>query len=293
MKLQKFIDSGFLGKELDKIKASSVGIYIDPSSREVSGDSSAETERQIVEALTKKKIWVVVKGTSACRKFIKSLIDAKDPEVKQIGSGYYEIPFEDFSLYSRPLALGWTEILMDAREVILPPKKTVEHASPRGYVFTIRSGAKASHYFLPYLSYPKAILPFINWLKKKKKITLPKGKLILWNKDWKIEESRDKAGCYDLSSWEINIQSFGARVPLSNIKTAEQIDDYNSTLKNIVKPTLEKSRNDLTNQSWFVPARRKYIVCPDHINVTTLDVTQEMVDEYIKDANSATYKVLR
>lgn len=291
MKLKDFIDSGFLNR-LDKIKGSAVGIYIDPSSREVTADSSAESERQAVEKLTGKKIWVVVKGTSACRDYIRSLLDAKSPEIKQIGGGYYEIAFEDFSLYNRPLSLGWSEILMDAREVILPLKKAVEYASPRGYVFSIMERRlDRKYYFMPYLKYPKAVLPFINWLVKKKKITLPKGKLVLWNKTQKIEETRDKPGFYDLSEWCLEIQEFGVGVPMTNIKTKEQIDDLNSYLKNTVKPTLEKSKADKTNCSWV--RYRSALTCPDHIDITTLDITQDMVDEYINEANSTTYKVLR
>ena len=292
MKFQNFIDSGFIGKSVDKLKGSSVGIYIDPSSREVSEDTSAEEERKAVERLTGKKIWVVVKGTSACRDYIKSLIDAKSPEIKQIGEGYYEIPFEDFSLYNKPLIMCWSEILMDAREVILPLKKAVEYGSPRGYVFTIHSGRKNSHYFLPYLKYPKAVKPFLDWLKKKKKITLPKGKLFLWNKDQKISTDYANPGMYNISSWEIDIQEFGVGVPMSNIKTSEQIEDYNTRLKNDIKPVLEKSKKDLTNCPRCVYGRDT-IVCPDHIKITTVDMTQETIDEYIKEANSVTYKVLR
>ena len=74
MKLQEFLDSGFIGKSVDKIKGSSVGIYIDPSSREVSADSYVEAERQKAEKLAWKKLWVINKGASACINFFRSII---------------------------------------------------------------------------------------------------------------------------------------------------------------------------------------------------------------------------
>lgn len=293
MKLQEFIDSGFIGKSVDKIKGSSVGIYIDPSSREVSADSYVEAERQKVEKLAGKKLWVINKGASACINFFRSLARAKSPELRPLGDGYYELPFEDFSLYHQPCDIGWTDVYMDASEVILPLKKKVEYGPTRGYVFSIRDGGFIDHYLLPYLDYPKAVLPLINWLKKKKKITLPKGKLTLWNKDQKIKDADGKPGIYDLSNWDIYVQTHGVGVPLSNIKTPEQLVDYNAWLKNTVKPTLEKSKQDKTNCSYFTPGRRNHLFCPDHITVVNLSITQDMIDVYMNEANSLTYKVLR
>ncbi len=298
MKLQEFIDSGFIGKSVDKIKGSSVGIYIDPSSREVSADSYVEAERQKAEKLAGKKLWVINKGASACINFFRSLFNAKSPELKPLGDGYYELPFEDFSLYHQPCDIGWTDVYMDASEVILPLKKTVNHSSTRGYIVSLVTGnvfegsRLVSHYFLPYLTYPKAVLPFLEWAKKKKKLVLPKGKLVLWNKNQKIETKDAKPGLYNIAYWAIDIQSFGVGVPMSNIKTREQIDDFNTGLKTVIKPTLEKSKKDPTNCPWFSYDRNK-VFCPDHIDVSDLDVTQDIVDEYIKEANSATYKVLR
>ncbi len=297
MKLQEFINSGFIGKSLDKIKGSSVGIYIDPSSREVSADSYVEAERQKAEKLAGKKLWVINKGASACVNFFESLFDAKSPELRPLGDGYYELSFGDFSLYHQPCGIGWTDIYMDAREVILPLKKKVEYSSPRGYIVSLVTGnvfdgnRLVSHYFLPYLTYPKAVLPFLEWAMKKKKLTLPKGKLALWNKNQKISNDHAKSGLYNIDSWVIDIQSFGVGVPMSNIKTREQVDDFNTGLKTVIKPTLEKSKKDLDNCPWVV--YRDKVFCPDHINVSELGITQEMIDEYVNEANSITYKVLR
>ncbi len=297
MKLQEFIDSGFIGKSVDKIKGSSVGIYIDPSSREVSADSYVEAERQKAEKLAGKKLWVINKGASACVNFFRSLFNAKSTELRPLGDGYYELPFEDFSLYHQPCDIGWTDIYMDAREVILPLKKKVEYSSPRGYIVSLVTGnvfdgnRLVSHYFLPYLTYPKAVLPFLEWAMKKKKLTLPKGKLALWNKNQKISNDHAKSGLYNIDSWVIDIQSFGVGVPMSNIKTREQVDDFNTGLKTVIKPTLEKSKKDLDNCPWVV--YRDKVFCPDHINVSELGITQEMIDEYVNEANSITYKVLR
>lgn len=297
MKLQEFIDSGFIGKSVDKIKGSSVGIYIDPSSREVSADSYVEAERQKAEKLAGKKLWVINKGASACVNFFESLFDAKSPELRPLGDGYYELSFGDFSLYHQPCGIGWTDIYMDAREVILPLKKKVEYSSPRGYIVSLVTGnvfdgnRLVSHYFLPYLTYPKAVLPFLEWAMKKKKLTLPKGKLALWNKNQKISNDHAKSGLYNIDSWVIDIQSFGVGVPMSNIKTREQVDDFNTGLKTVIKPTLEKSKKDLDNCPWVV--YRDKVFCPDHINVSELGITQEMIDEYVNEANSITYKVLR
>ena len=298
MKLQEFLDSGFIGKSVDKIKGSSVGIYIDPSSREVSADSYAEAERQKAEKLAGKKLWVINKGAYACITFFRSLAKAKSPELKPLGDGYYELPFEDFSLYHQPLDIGWTDVYMDAREVILPPKKKAEYGQERGYIVSLIVGdidegnRSISHYFLPYLTYPKAVHPFLEWAVKKKKLILPKGKLILWNKNQKIETKYAKPGLYNLASWEIEVQSFGVGVPISNIKTYDQISDFNNKLKNTILPTLEKSKKDLDNCPRFVFDRDK-VFCPDHIDVSELNMTQEVVDEYMNEVNNITYKVLR
>lgn len=297
MKLQEFLDSGFIGKSVDKIKGSSVGIYIDPSSREVSADSYVEAERQKAEKLAGKKLWVINKGASACIDFFESLAKAKSPELKPLGDGYYELPFEDFSLYHQPQDIGWTDIYMDAREVILPPKKKAEYGPTRGYIVSLVTGnvfdgnRLVSHYFLPYLTYPKAVLPFLEWAMKKKKLTLPKGKLSLWNKNQKISNDHAKPGLYNIDSWAVDVQSFGVGVPMSNIKTREQVNDFNTGLKTIIRPTLEKSKKDLDNCPWVV--YRDKVFCPDHIDVSELNITQEMVDEYMNEVNNITYKVLR
>ena len=297
MKLQEFLDSGYIGKSLDKIKGSSVGIYIDPSSREVTPDSYAEAERQDAEKLAKKKLWVINKGASACINFFRSLAKANSPELKPLGNGYYELPFEDFSLYHKPVDIGWTDVYMDAREVILPLKKKVDYGSPRGYIVSLVTGnvfdgnRSVSHYFLPYLTYPKAVLPFLEWAMKKKKLVLPKGKLVLWNKNQKISNDHAKPGLYNIASWVIDVQSFGVGVPMSNIKTREQVDDFNTGLKTVIKPTLEKSKKDLDNCPWIV--HRDKVFCPDHIDVSELGITQDMIDEYVNEANNITYKVLR
>lgn len=297
MKLQEFLDSGYIGKSLDKIKGSSVGIYINPSSREVSADSYAEAERQDAEKLAKKKLWVINKGASACINFFRSLAKANSPELRPLGDGYYELPFEDFSLYHQPQDIGWTDIYMDAREVILPLKKKVDYGSPRGYIVSLITGnvfdgnRSVSHYFLPYLTYPKAVLPFLEWAKKKKKLVLPKGKLALWNKNQKISNDHAKPGLYNIDYWMVDVQSFGVGVPISNIKTREQVDDFNTGLKTIIKPTLEKSKKDLDNCPLVV--YRDKIFCPDHIDVTDLVITQDMINEYMTETNSVTYKVLR
>lgn len=298
MKLQEFLDSGFIGKSLDKIKGSSVGIYIDPSSREVSADSYVEAERQKAEKLAGKKLWVINKGASACINFFRSLFDAKSPELRPLGNGYYELPFEDFSLYHQPLDIGWTDVYMDASEIILPLKKKVDYGSARGYIVSLVTGnvfdgnRSVSHYFLPYLTYPKAVLPFLEWAMKKKKLVLPKGKLVLWNKNQKISNDHAKPGLYNIASWVIDVQSFGVGVPMSNIKTREQIDDFNTGLKTVIGPTLEKSKKDPTNCSWFSHDRDK-VFCPDHINVSDLGITQDMINEYMTEANSVVYKVIR
>ena len=285
MNIQDFIDSGFIGKSVDKIKGSSVGIFINQGSKEVYADSSAEAERQEVEKLTRKKIWVVVKGASACRDFIKSLIDLKNPEVKQIGGGYYEVPFDDFSLYHKPLDVAWSEVLMDAREVVLPPKKAVEYGPSRGYVVSVRGTTSFKYYFCPYLQYPVSFAPFFKWLMKKKKISVPKGEEqpVIWNKDQVPK---------DLIEW-YHRTIYVTGVPMKNIKTADDLPVYNRWLKTVVVPSLtamKKADGGKTfGKDWL-----KHIHCPDNVNFTILsEITQEIVDEYIKETNGITYKVLR
>ena len=285
MNIQDFIDSGFIGKSVDKIKGSSVGIFIDQGSKEVYADSSAEAERQEVEKLTGKKIWVVVKGTSACRDFIKSLIDVKNPEVKQIGGGYYEVPFDDFSLYHKPLDVAWSEVLMDAREVILPPKKTIEYGPSRGYVVSVRGTTSFKYYFCPYLQYPASFAPFFKWLVKKKKITISKGEAqpLVWNKD-KLPKN--------LIEW-YHQTMFLTGVPMKNIKAEDDLEIYNEWLKTVVVPYLDsmkkKDGGKTFGQEWL-----DHISCPDNVSFTVLTgITQEVVDEYMKEANGVVYKVLR
>ena len=285
MKLQDFIDSGYIGKSVDKIKGSSVGIEIRQETKEVIPNSFAEKARQDVSRLTGKKIWSVVKGASACHSFIHWAVENKPKEVINIGEGYYEVPFEDFSIYSQYSAhwLG-TEILMDAREVILPPKKTIGYGTERGYVVSVYDSV-FNYYFCPYLQYPSSFVPFFKWLVKKKKISIPKGEEppIIWNKDQVPK---------DLIEW-YHRTIYVTGVPMKNIKTADDLVDYNIWLKTVVVPsltTMKKADGGKTfGKDWL-----KHIHCPDNVNFTILsEITQEIVDEYIKETNGITYKVLR
>ena len=285
MKLQEFLDSGCIGSKLDKLKGSSVGINIQPETREVTADSYVEQERQKIEKLAGRKVYQITKGASACFSFFHKL-GKNSPNVIHLGNGYYEIQFEDFSIFNEISQFGWTDVFMDAREVILPLMKTVEYASSeRGYVFSISDDVSFYYYFVPKLKYPKATTPFLEWLRKKKKIVLPKGKISLWNKNEKIDNEHDPT-IYDTIIWYHRVQ-FLTGVPMKNIKFEPDLANYNLWLKNTVIPKLAVTKKK--PGSFY----RSMISCPDHVDFNILDVTQDMIDEYIVEANSSTYKVLR
>ena len=285
MKLQEFLDSGCIGSKLDKLKGSSVGINIQPETREVTADSYVEQERQKIEKLAGRKVYQITKGASACFSFFHKL-GKNSPNVIHLGNGYYEIQFEDFSIFNEISQFGWTDVFMDAREVILPLTKTVEYASSeRGYVFSISDDVSFYYYFVPKLKYPKATTPFLEWLRKKKKIVLPKGKISLWNKDEKIDNEHDPT-IYDTITWYHRVMLITG-VPMKNIKFEPDLDNYNLWLKNTVIPKLAVTKKK--PGSFY----RSMINCPNHVDFNVLDVTQDMVDEYINEANSSTYKVLR
>lgn len=290
MKIQDFLDSGFIGKTTDKLKGSSVGIDIrySGSYSEVSPDSYAEKARQDVSRLTGKKIWSVVKGKIASMEFLFWAVENKPDDVIYLGEGYYEVPFEEFSIYGKysKYHLG-IEVLMDAKEVILPPKSTATLAKlSRTYVLS-RADSTFHYYLLPYLNYPNSLAPFIKWLGKKKKLVIKD--LVIWNKDQNIYKS---PGAINLITWGNDVQAdLGA--PMRNIKTEDDLNDYNEWLEKEVGPDLEKAKASDPGGSALWEKMVRCFHCPTKIDVVKVDITQSDIDDYIKEVNGPTFKVIR
>ena len=232
--------------------------------------SDLELERQEVEKAIGKYIYYIDKGNSSLHDFFDDLRVSSPEEIIKIKDGLEEIKFTDFSVYRTEKYWG---TYMDAKEVILPPKVKQIKGSPRLYILAYNGGM----YNLPVLEYPKSIAPFLKWLKKKKKISYS-SKPCIWNGDKTIY---DKSGNLDWVEVMYN-SSYG--YPIKNLKTKEDISDYNTWLLSKYKPEVERYNKSVRMLHLVVPTAA--------LNPTEIDITQADVDEFIDFWNNK-YQVKR
>ncbi len=256
-------------------------------------DEVGEGLRQRLEKITGKSICIIDKGGSFVSDFF-STVDKK--ELIDLEGEFYEIKFKDFSLYlERKFTGGWINTFMDAREIILPPKSTVERGIKRLYI--LRSDSE--FYALPELEYPKAIAQFLKWAKKKKKLGIEVDDI--WNHSSKIVwEGENEEKRIDWI-WTETIEGYLVK----NIKTEDDLVAYNLWLQSDYKKMVEESnagykswmknsgrftKGDYNSQFW----KRRYArsIPNQLIPIQITGISQADVDQYIEETNNR-YKVSR
>lgn len=163
----------------------------------------SEYTKESLEELGKEtgETWyLVTKGATALLDFWEN----KDDEV---------LEFEDFKV-RRESGL-YTNLYMNVKEILLPPKKTITlEKSERIYVVRRDNNNKLEMF--PSLHYPKAVVPLFKWLKKKKLI------------DFGVSE------IFSITIKEENMDSYDLKYsyPMWNLKTEEQVLEYADYLDN-------------------------------------------------------------
>ena len=270
-------------------------------------DEKTESIRQELEKLTGKTICVIDKGGSFVEDFFNNIKSEKPTELIDLGD-FYELKFPDFSLYYLYKAgYYWNTTFMDAREIILPPKSTSERGQKRLYIARINRKL----YKLPELEYPKTMVQFLKWAKKKKKITF--DHVDLWNYEKKLVffKTGDSLGRDGAVDWDEVEGGWGSNpffcegYPIRNLKTEDDLIQYNTWLLGDYKTTIETS-NKIYNKCWKANKsnprscysdyywERRIIDVPDKkLNPTEITtITQADVDQFINEWNNK-YQVKR
>lgn len=273
--IDRFTKSKHCSSGLDKLHGQKIAKELEHYGSEVEthSDKSGEERRKKMENIIGKHAYRVDKGEWPLSNFFDEIQESSPEEILPVGEEVEEIRFTDFSIYR--FKDGYA-IYMDAKEVILPPKTKQERGSPRLYIIAY----DRKIYNLPVLEYPKSIAPFLKWLKKKKKLSYTSAPTI-WNGD-KTKTLYDKSGNIDWVALRYDCSCYG--YPIKNLKTKEDIDDYNSWLMGKYKADVEK--HNKTNGDF------RRISDPTKLNPIEIDITQVDVNEFIDSWNNK-YQVKR
>lgn len=240
---------------------------------DVSDDARTEEVRQRLEKATGKTIYVIDKGGFFVDEFFDSISESNPTEVIDINGDFEEIKFTDFSLY-HVKGFTYSPVFMDAREIILPPKSEQSRGLRRLYILAY----DGKLYNLPELEYPRTIVPFLKWLKKKKKLSYTSSPMV-WNGDKKIYDNNG-----DLSWIDICCGGASYGYPIKNLKTKEDIREYNTWLLGEYKTKVEAHNKINKYTNLIVPVTK--------LNPTELSITQSDVDQFINEWNNK-YQVKR
>ena len=295
---------------LDKLHGQKKAIELCYSGDEVyhvSDDARTEEIRQRLEKATGKAVYVIDKGSSFVDEFFDSISESNPTEVIDIDDEFEEIKFTDFSLY-HVKGYTYSPVFMDAREIILPPKSTVERGIKRLYIVKLDGNL----YKLPELEYPKIIVQFLKWAKKKKKLAINSIDEI-WNYEKKIVffkagDSLGRDGAidwYETGDGYWGNQFFCNGYPVKNLKTEDDLVNYNDWLQSDYKSIIDAS-NKIYKKCWqadkrtpggaryhdsFWTGRIKTVPYKlDPTEITT--ITQADVDQFINEWNNK-YQVKR
>ena len=199
-------------------------------------ESIRKLENEIGESL-----YLIDKGYSA---LVDIITDNNDDTLE----------FENFKVYTL-LSEGTSGyccgLVMNAKEVILPPKKTIESGKKiRLYVFR---GEDGKLYKMPPLQYPRAVKDFSKWLKRRRIITV-KPKYF-----FNITE--------DISDWGEWRKKHS--VPMWNLDSEEKIKEYVEFLEEDYLPKYQPSQ--------------KVVLLK---NLIEINVKQGDIDNYISETNN-------
>lgn len=303
LQIQDLSQSKLRSSSLDKLHGQKKALELTYSGDEVysvSEDSITEAVRKKLESITGKSIYVIDKGNSFVGDFIDDLEYSNPTEVIDLGD-FKEVKFKDFSLYRETSGSGgwYPQAFMDAKEIILPPKSTVEKGQKRLYILYV--GDK--YFKLPELEYPKIIAQFIKWAKKKKKLTFAKAddiwnhsnNIVLADKDsYPIVRPEDPTDTDRIDWYRTGLSCDG--YPARNIKTEDDLVAYNNWLLGDYKKLVEKSnaayKKVFKNDSWRWK-REMNIPIPGKLDPTPITtITQDDIDQFISEVNNR-YKVSR
>lgn len=295
---------------LDKLHGQRKAINLYYSGDEVyatSDDEETEKIRQELENITSKTIYVIDKGGGFVDEFFNDVKLTNPSEIIDL-ENFYELRFSDFSLYCQKRHHYWHRTFMDAREIILPPKSTVKKGAKRLYIVKI----DGKIYKLPELEYPKIVVQFLKWAKKKKKLAFNSIDN-LWNYDKKIvyfdvDDRLGRGGAidwYETDGIYYGNSFFCDEYPIKNLKTEDDLKGYNVWLQSDYKSLIEAS-NKIYNDCWEsdkkTPGGQKYrdFFWSDNIKTVPGDlkpteitvITQGDIDQFIAETNNR-YQVRR
>ena len=208
------------------------------------------TELEKAEHMAKEKLWMIDKGASFVWEFMRR------HNGEDLGNGNERYDFEqEVRFYYLP-RLG---LFMNVRRIVLPPKKTVEVGKTKR-LYVLRDGKNL--YKTPMLLFPPSPKYLIKWLREKKKIKLGKDTEI-----WNHNETLDTM-----------VHSY---TPMKNIKSEEDLVDYNDWIETEYRDWIE----NVHNKFWTrirVMDKSKAI----KINPTLLDIKQEDIDQFVINYNN-------
>ena len=256
------------------------------------------TELGEIEKMAGEKLWEVDKGESALSRFFETrLKDGKELERKETEFGYYKIyqfKIEDVNFY---LKVNHTDInpqyiispgtdyleqyfvFMNARRILLPPKKKLEVVkTKRLYII---SGPDNKFWKLPTLYYPTSIKDFLKWMKSEKILKLPKD-AELWNRE-------DKNKLIPGILWSVSYH------PMRNLKSEDDLTKYNVWVETEYREVIQKEYNEKITEEdirngW--PGDKADPKLATRIQPIEVNITQETITRFLSEWNER-FKVER
>lgn len=230
----------FSKRRLDKIKGSRKFSNSNNNFKKLTRSQREELER--LELETGERYYYIISGETVIREFIRyNNIEHKF------------LDFKDFKVCQKRNS---TRLYINAREVILPPKRSIL-VKGESRLYVVRNTRTKSLMLFPKLEYPIAILPFFTWLRLNGKINFKTGEIF----NQPHLETLDK-------------------IPLEDLKTTEQIARYKEYIKNEL-PTQYNSRL----------FRAREFMIKDLENMIAVNIDQSDIDKFIEEQKYR-YKVI-
>lgn len=203
------------------------------------------------EHIAKEKLWMIDKGESFVWDFMQKCNEESIEKGEMV-----KLEFEqDVRFYYLP-RLG---LFMNVRRIVLPPKKTVEVGKTKR-LYVLRDGRNL--YKTPMLLFPPSPKELLKWLRKKKKIKLGKDTEI-----WNHNETLDTM-----------VHTY---TPMKNIKSEEDLSDYNGWIETEYRNWIENVHNKFWTRVCVMDKSKAV-----KINPTLLEIKQEDIDQFVTDYNN-------